>query len=169
MARQLHLVGSYLTGNRYQWGTVQERICHAGYQVGGSRSQCGQADTCFTGQPAVYIRHKCRTLFMPRIYKMNAAFFYGKHQIQCFFSGNTEYGVNAFFLQAFHQHFRRAFFLLFFHMKNLPFSIEKSAMYFYIAPLLKFDLIIYTFFSIVKLYFHIYFTGDAVRRCHYTG
>lgn len=50
----------------------------------------------------------------------------------------------------------------------LYFSIEKSAMYFYIAPLLKFDLIIYTFFSIVKLNFHIYFTGDAIRRCHYT-
>ena len=97
MTGQLHLIRAYLTCNGNQGRTIQESICHTGYQIGSARTECRQTYTCSACQPSIYICHKGCSLLVSGIYKMNTTLLNGKHQIQCLFSGDAKYSIYTFF------------------------------------------------------------------------
>ena len=96
-------VGPCLTGNRNHRRMIQVGIRNAGNQVGCTGPERRQADTGAAGQTAIDIRHECCALLMAGGDKPDTGIEQRIHDIQVFFSRDSEDVLHTFVLQALHE------------------------------------------------------------------
>ncbi len=88
-----------LAGDHDQGHTPELRVRRGGHEVGGPRTESGQAHAGFSGQTAVGGRHESGALFVAGQYQLDGRGPEGFEQIQVFFSGNAEHVLHTFVLQ----------------------------------------------------------------------
>ena len=96
---QVHPFGTDLSRDCNERRSVAVRVGNAGHQICGAGTEGGKADTCFSGQPSVNVRHKSRSLLMPCRDEPNLRVVQSFHDFQIFFSRNSEDKTDAFIFQ----------------------------------------------------------------------
>ena len=92
--------GGRLARNGHQRGVIQVGVRHAGHQVRGPRPERRQAHAGPSGQPPVHVGDEGGRLLVPRGDKADLAVRQDIQDIDVFFAGNAEDGLNALVFQA---------------------------------------------------------------------
>ena len=117
MARQMHLIRAYLTGNRHKRCAIEVRIRDTRYEIRRARAQRREAHTRLPGETAIHIRHERRTLLMPHHDKVKPRLVRDRlHQLQILLPRDAEDVLDTLRHQTLHHQFRRCTHITILHL-----------------------------------------------------